>query len=107
MSEQEREHYQFNMNGVHKRQPPYKNWEQEKADYIHHFRQQHLRIEQLEKQRNEANARAARSAIGNHSAKRAAKLQRRLDEAQNTIAHLQRRLMEVQELNKPMMREAV
>lgn len=83
---------------------PIERWKMVMVEHVAALRQ---RNDELEHQRNAANARAAVRAREGKAHERADKLQRRLDQAMNTIAHLQRRLMEVQSLGKPEMKEAV
>lgn len=80
---------------------PLERWKMVMVEHVAALRKRVDELERLRSTERQRDYRAVRSDA------RARKLQARLDEAQNTIAGLQRRLMEVQELNKPAMKEAV
>lgn len=80
---------------------PIERWKMVMVEHVAALRKRCEELERLRSTERQRDYRAVRSDA------RARKLQARLDEAQNTIAGLQRRLMEVQGLNKPMMKEAV
>lgn len=80
---------------------PLERWKMVMVEHVAYLRK---RVEDLERLRSTERQRDYRAV---RSDSRARKLQARLDEAQNTIAGLQRRLMEVQGLNLSPHREAV
>lgn len=80
---------------------PLERWKMVMIEHVAYLRK---RVEDLERLRSTERQRDYRAV---RSDARARKLQARLDEAQNTIAGLQRRLMEVQGLGKTVMKEAV
>lgn len=71
---------------------PIERWKMVMVDHVAYLRQRCEELERLRSTERQRDYRAVRSDA------RARKLQARLDEAQNTIAGLQRRLMEVQGL---------
>lgn len=80
---------------------PIERWKMVMVEHVAALRK---RVEELERLRSTERQRDYRAV---RSDARAKKLQARLDEAQNTIAGLQRRLMEVQGLNLSPCRKAV
>ena len=80
---------------------PIERWKMVMVEHVAYLRK---RVEDLERLRSTERQREYRAVRADA---RARKLQARLDEAQNTIAGLQRRLMEVQGLGKITMKEAV
>lgn len=80
---------------------PIERWKMVMVEHLAALRKRLDALERLRSTERQRDYRAVRSDA------RARKLQARLDEAQNTIAGLQRRLMEMQGLNRPMMKEAI